>query len=300
MRALFVLTPSESKRLIGKAVAALPEVKRAKAKGRILIGHGSTNVYVAEEVLGDKKLAGVLDRDAYMSGVLQRGTLCTIPSGEKPAILVLNRGRIEPPPLTMSELLKGFDRNSIFIKGANAVDLERNAAVMVAHPEGGTIGWAIGTLWARGIRLIVPVGLEKLVPSIKKSVELCGQQSLDYCEGLKVGMIPLTGGKVITELEALKILAGAEAFHVASGGNAGSEGCVTLAAEGEDKIIKAAIKIIRSVKGEPSLRPRKPKCEDCILSSPAQPESERQKGVPHTCRYAYHEERDLPFYLRNP
>ncbi len=30
MRALFVFTPSESKRLIGKAVAALDEVKKAK------------------------------------------------------------------------------------------------------------------------------------------------------------------------------------------------------------------------------------------------------------------------------
>lgn len=298
MRALFVLTPPESKRLIGKAVAALPEVKKAKEKGKLLIGHGSTNVYVAEEVLGRKKLNATLDRDAYLSGVIQSGALCTIPNREKPAILVLNRGVIEPPPLTMSELLKDFDRNSVFIKGANAVDPEGNAAAMVAHPEGGTIGWAIAALWARGIRLIVPVGLEKLVPSVKKSVEICGHQSLDYCEGLKVGMIPLTGGKVITELEALKILAGAEAFHVASGGSAGSEGCVTLVAEGADKIIKNAIRIVESVKGEPPLKPRKPICGECILSSPAQPEAERKKGVPHTCRYAGRKEADLPLYLR--
>jgi hypothetical protein len=299
MRALFVLTPPESKRLIGKAVAALEEVKKAKKKARLLIGHGSTNVYVAEEVLGKKKLGEILDREAYLSGVIQRGSLCTIPAEEKPAILVLNRGVVEPPPPTMSELLKDFDRDSIFIKGANAVDLERNAAVMVAHPEGGTIGWAIGTLWARGIRLIVPVGLEKLVPSVKKSVELCGQQSLDYCEGLKVGMIPLTGAKVVTEIEALKILAGAEAFHVASGGNAGSEGCVTLVADGKAKMIEKAIQLVEAIKGEPALEPRKPRCEICILSSPAQPESERKKGVPHTCRYACQKEENLPPYLRN-
>ena len=299
MRALFVLTPPESKRLIGKAVAALEEVKTAKKRSKLLIGHGSTNVYVAQEVLGKKKLAEIFVCEAYLSGVIQRGTLCTIPSEDKPAILVLNRGVVEPPPLTMSELLKGFDRDSIFIKGANALDPERNAAVMVAHPEGGTIGWAVGTLWAQGIRLIVPVGLEKLVPSVRKSVELCGQKALDYSEGLKVGMIPLTGAKVITELEALKILAGAEAFHVASGGNAGSEGCVTLVAEGRAGIIEKAIKVVRSAKGEPALAPRKPKCQDCILSSPAQPESERKKGVPHTCPYAYKEEEDLPPYLRN-
>ncbi|MBW2000707.1 MAG: hypothetical protein JRJ29_22445, partial [Deltaproteobacteria bacterium] len=52
MRALFVLTPPESKRLIAKAVSRLPEVERAKECGEIAIGHGSTNVRVAEEILG--------------------------------------------------------------------------------------------------------------------------------------------------------------------------------------------------------------------------------------------------------
>ena len=105
MRALFLFTPPESKRLIGKAVAALEEVKRAKVKSWLLIGHGSTNVYVAEEVLGKQKFGKILDRNAYLSGVIQRGTLCTIPSEEKPAILVLNRGVVEPPALTMAALL---------------------------------------------------------------------------------------------------------------------------------------------------------------------------------------------------
>ena len=47
----FTLTPSESKRLIGKGVAALPEVKNAR---RITIIGGSTNGYVVEEILQQK------------------------------------------------------------------------------------------------------------------------------------------------------------------------------------------------------------------------------------------------------
>jgi len=61
MRALFVLTPAESKRLIGKAVAALPEVKHALKNDYVLVGHGSTNVYVAEAVLGKEKVAELPD-----------------------------------------------------------------------------------------------------------------------------------------------------------------------------------------------------------------------------------------------
>ena len=52
MKALFVFTPNESKRLIGKAVASMEEVKTALKKTNILVGHGSTDVYVLEEILG--------------------------------------------------------------------------------------------------------------------------------------------------------------------------------------------------------------------------------------------------------
>jgi hypothetical protein len=56
----------------------------------------------------------------------------------------------------------------ILSSGANAVDPEGNAGSFMAHPEGGTMGWSIGIILSRGIHFIVPVGLEKLVPSVKK------------------------------------------------------------------------------------------------------------------------------------
>ena len=75
MRALFVLTTSESKRLIGKAVARMELVQRAKKKGKLLIGHGSTNVYVVEEILGKKIASELWCRDHYVSGVLLSGEI---------------------------------------------------------------------------------------------------------------------------------------------------------------------------------------------------------------------------------
>lgn len=51
MRALFVLTPAESKRLIAQAIAAMEEVRRAKQNDKILIGHGSINMFVPEEIV---------------------------------------------------------------------------------------------------------------------------------------------------------------------------------------------------------------------------------------------------------
>ncbi len=298
MRALFVLTPAESKRLIAKAVAGMEEVKRAKESDQILIGHGSTNVFVAEEILGREKLADLMNRDSYLSGVILKGVLCTTPGEEKPPILVLNRGAVAPPAPTMDQLLREFGRDSIFIKGANAVDPEGNAAAFVAHPEGGTIGWGIGTVLARGIRLIVPVGLEKLIPSVKKAVSMCGQLTLDYCQGLRVGLIPLSGAKVITEIEALKMMAGVESFHVSSGGSSGSEGAVTLVAEGEAQKVQKAVELIESLKGEPPLAPHKALCRTCVPSSPAQPKDYKIEGIPPRCIHQGKPEKDIPLYLR--
>lgn len=298
MRALFVLTPSESKRLIAKAVAGMEEVKQAKEKGKILIGHGSTNVFVAEEIMGKEKVSKQWRRESYLSGVILRGTLCTTLGEEKPPILVLNRGAVEPPAPTMEVQLRDFGRDSVFIKGANCIDPQGNAAVFMAHPEGGTIGWAIGTILARGIRLIVPVGLEKLVPSVQQAVTLCGQQTFDYCQGLRVGLIPLSGAKVVTEISALKMMAGVEAFHVASGGCSGSEGAVTLVAEGEKRVVEKAIQCIESVKGEPPLVPRKGICLSCAPSSPAQPKDYKFDARVLRCCYQGKPEEGVPPYLR--
>ena len=106
MRAVFALTPWESKRLIGRAVAHLPEVQHALAEAQILIAHGSTNVFVAEEVLGYCP-----ERDKYASGQVINGTLCQTESSEKPPILRLLKGKPMPPvPSMLAYPVNAHDR----------------------------------------------------------------------------------------------------------------------------------------------------------------------------------------------
>lgn len=299
-RAIFVLTPTESKRLLGKAVARMEEVKHALQKSNIMIGHGTTNVYVLEELLGKEKLYELVNPLTYVSGIIIRGTLCTTSAREKPPIVLLKRGIVIPPPPTMSEMLRDFKSDSVVIKGANAIDVEGNAGVLVAHPEGGMTGWAIGAILARGICLITPVGLEKLIPSVKQAVSLCGQETFDYCPGKKVGMIPLSNAKVVTEIEAIKILTGVDAFHVASGGLSGSEGSVTLVAEGEQEPMNKTIQLIESIKGEPPLNFRKGICETCVDYSPVLPKEAIDYTSPQIfCQFQGKKEEEIPLYLRN-
>lgn len=296
MRALFVFTPSESKRFIAKAVSQMPEVTEALKAGEVVIGHGSTNVYVAEEICGECP-----ERDRFLSGLVINSVLCCTQAEEKPPMIVIRQGRLVPPEKTMEETLKHFGAGSVFIKGANAVDPEGNAGVYVGHPSGGTIGFAYGIISATGAHLIVPVSLEKLVPSIRRAAQHLGQDSFSYCMGLKVGMIPLVNARVVTEVEAFRILFGLEAIHTGSGGVRGSQGAVHLVAEGEKRPLRQAIQLIESIKGEPPLQPKKSLCATCLPTSPSllvSPEEQFAGKKKVHCMYSGMREEDLPSFLR--
>ena len=71
--------------------------------------------------------------------------------------------------------------------------------------------------------------------------------------GLPTWLFPVTCGLVVTEIQALGILAGVGARHIASGGIGGSEGAVVLLLEGYEENIAIAWDIVQSVKGEPPL-----------------------------------------------
>ena len=295
MRALFVFTPSESKRFIAKAVAQLPEVKNAREEGEIVIGHGSTNVLVAQEIIGECP-----EPDKYLSGLVINGVLCVTQPEEKPPMIMFREGKIVPPELTMEETLKNFDAGSVFIKGANAVDPEGNAGVYVAHPSAGTIGYAYGILSGRGCHLIVPVGLEKLIPSVKEAGRHVGQNTFYYCMGVKIGMIPLMNATVVTEVEAFRILFDLEAIPVGGGGVNGSEGSVVIVVEGEKSVLDQAIELIESIKGEPPLRPMKSLCANCLptaASTTKSPGKQFEEIESKHCMFQSKGEEDLPSFF---
>jgi hypothetical protein len=298
MRALFVFTPSESKRFIAKAVAQLPEVQKAKKEGEIVIGHGSTNVYVAEEICGQCP-----GRDRFLSGLVINRVLCCTQPEEKPPMIVLRKGELVPPKMTMEETLKNFDSGSVFIKGANAVDPEGNAGVYMASPSGGTIGYSYGILSARGCHLIVPVGLEKLVPSVKMAARHLGQDTYYYCMGLKIGMLPIVNGQVVTELVAFRILFGLDAIHIGGGGVGGTEGSVHIVAEGGKEALDRAIELIESLKGKEAipLKPKKSLCINCLPTSPSllvSPEDQFADREKTHCMFRGKREEELPVFFR--
>lgn len=258
MKAMFTLTSSESKRLIAKAVAQLPDVQRAMESGYVFIAGGTTNAFIVEELTGQE----IPIKGNYTAGVIMKGVHCITDAATRMPAVVLKDG--QPVQMTMPEVLEKFTAKDVFIKGGNAVDLDGNVGILVGGAKGGTIGQSMGTLMTIGSRLIMPVGLEKLVPSVPAAANFAGIDEVDYTFGMRVGMIPVSYGTVVTELEALETLADLDdVLHVASGGIGGSEGAVTLGIEGAEAEIKKVMELIRCIKGEPAVQGTKRKCAEC-------------------------------------
>lgn len=247
------LSVAEAKRLIGKGVVALPQVQRAMARGLIIIAGGTTNAYVAEELTGIE-----LDKARYTAGIISRGRCCVTPSETRLAPLVLRRGEIAN--IDWTEALTQMEQGDIFIKGGNAFDANGNVGILQGAPAGGTIGAAIGSISARGIELIAPVGLEKLVPAVIGSTRFLGIGRMEYSRGMQCGMQVVTSATIVTEDKALALLSGCQVAVAAKGGIDGSAGSTTLAFTGPDGEFEQAVSIINSVLGEKALNADTKKC----------------------------------------
>lgn len=245
-KATVALTPAESKRLLGKAVAALPEVQCALRNGRLLISGGTTNAFVAEELLGVQ-----LPKFRYAIGVIADGALSVTDKDSRLDSHFLYRGqRVE---MDVRDFLKEMGAGDVVVKGGNAVDSFGHAGVLAANETGGTIGAILGISSARGLPLLMPVGLEKLIPSVVDAAAGWGQLHVRHSTGIAVALIPVVNALVLTEVQALGILAGVAVRHIASGGVGGSEGSVVLLVEGSEEAVDKAFALVRGLKGEPPI-----------------------------------------------
>ena len=245
VRALFSLIPAESKRLIAKGVVALPEVRRALEQGIVVVGRGTTNAFVAEELTGQK----IDPKCHYAAGIIVDGELSALPVGTRLKPIVLRQGK--RTNISTAEALHDFRERDVVIKGANAVDPEGNAGVLAASDIGGTIGEVLPIVLPRGGYLIIPVGLEKLIPSVAEAARVSGIFRFKYSTGLPAGLVPIPNALVVTEIQAFQILTGVKAVPIAAGGVAGSEGIVVLSLEGTAAQIERAFSLVKLVKGEP-------------------------------------------------
>jgi hypothetical protein len=243
VQAQAILTVSESKRLIAKAVKEMPIVKNALANGMVIIVKGTTNAYVAEEITGKK-----IERAAFVRGRIEPVKGKKIPNVQALPDVILEKGKVVDMPLT--EAVKKLKPGDVVIKGANALDYKNKlAAVNIGALDGGTTGITQPYVIARKAYLVIPIGLEKLVAGDIVDLTLKMREPIESLNTLQ-SMFLMTG-EIVTELEAIKVLTGATAFQCSAGGISGAEGSVWLVFRGTREQVTKALNMAKSIQGEP-------------------------------------------------
>lgn len=249
----FVITPAAGKRLIGKAIFKHPALIEVLKKGTIIIIAGTTNGYVAQEILSGLGQANDFKQNRFFRGIVLP------PGGPKtkdgmladqsgfPGDVVIKNG-VWQKGQTIFDVVDDLKEGDVILKGVNAVDLiQKRGAILIAHPKAGTIGVSLQAVAGRRVRLILPVGLEKRVT--ENLDELAARMNEPGAQGARLLPVP---GEIFTELDAIALLTGAKAQLVAAGGVCGAEGSVWLAISGKSAEENAALTLLQFVADEPA------------------------------------------------
>jgi len=251
----FLITTAAGKRLIGKAMAVHPALRGAFDSGTLVIIGGTTNGYVAEEILATVGSKEPFSRRRFFRGITLPPSRPTTKEGRMadpnqfPGDVVLIKG-VWQKGKTIFDVADDLKEGDVILKGANAVDpVRKKAAILIGDPKGGTILRALQAVVGRRVRLILPVGLEKRV--FEDLDTIAALMNAPGSSGPRLMPVP---GEIFTEIEAVRLLSGARANLVAGGGVGGAEGSIWLAISGTQEQIASAEKVLKSVLSEPAFQ----------------------------------------------
>jgi hypothetical protein len=248
----FLITPSAGKRLIAKALATHPKIQNVLKNGTLVLIAGTTNGYLAEEILNNIGAEG-FSKKRFFRGltmppdkpVTKEGRL--VDESQFPGDVVIVNGEWQKGK-TIADIVDSLKEGDVIVKGANALDLTRKqAALLIGHPRAGTAGLSLTAVIGRRVRLIVAVGLEKRINGDLNAIAT----RLNEPGAGGYRFLPLPG-EVFTELEALKLLCGVEAELIAAGGVNGAEGACWIEVYGSKEQEASAEEVYNSVVNEPA------------------------------------------------
>ena len=287
MLAQMSFTPTESKKLIAKAVARMDVVKKALDGGMVALHPSSSTYFVVEEITGQAPSS-----DVWVCGIVSPKGTCVEMGSLLGAKTVGDPGtdkdsKKRSPARTpdafphtwlikdgsystgqpLGSILNDMKFGDVYVKGVNALDPNGNTGILWGNVlEGGTFGKVMVASRRNGFTLILPVGLEKLIPvSIEEAAKAANRHGYDYCMGIPCGVYPAKGTGV-TEIDAIKILSGATAVPISAGGLGGAEGSITLVVKGDKSQVEKAVACGEASKGAKLPEVRVYDCSECTAA----------------------------------
>ena len=245
---LLFLTVSAGKRLIAKAVCALPAVRAAMARHTLALVAGTTNTYIAQELLSCYAPGQRADLRHFYRGItLAPGYRRSEPAAPFAGDFIFRQGKLQGGE-NIFDAAPALGPDDVILKGANAVDTaRRTAGILIGSEKLGTSAAILEAAVGRRARLILPVGLEKRVPG--DIARLADTLNAPRANGPR--LLPVQG-EIITEIEAFETLFGVRAELAAAGGVGGAEGGCWFAVTGTAAQMDALAGALRPVAAEPA------------------------------------------------
>ena len=146
----FVVTPAMGKRLIGKGMATHPAIRAVLRKGTLAIVAGTTNGYVAEEILSATGQGEGFSRRGFRRGMVTApGFDVSAVAAPFPGDVVLVDGAWRKG-LSIADVAAGLGAGDVVLKGGNAEDaegrlpvcsvLDRDQSLSIAADKNGAVG----------------------------------------------------------------------------------------------------------------------------------------------------------------
>lgn len=236
------LTVEEGKEIIALGVLKHPLLLNAIDMGKIIFKGGTTVSRITEKLL---------DLPLKISGrITARGTVSSLKALDTPHSILLYDNKWKNIDNTIVEEVKGFTENDLIICGANAFDYKGRAVMMAGSPGGGNVGQSLSSWVSEGASVLIPVGIEKMVPGdLDEIIKKSNRTGKSLSWGMAVGLLPIYG-ELVTEVEAIKILADVECFVIGAGGLSSAQGSATLEIWGSRIELDKIIGILKTIKSK--------------------------------------------------
>lgn len=238
------LTVAQGKRLIAKGIVANESVQSKLQKGMVIITRGTTNTYIAEELV-----ALAEPRGAFVTGkITPHGQADFSKDIAKRADIIIIDGKVVDMPY--GEALARCSDGDIVFKGANLLNYERGqAGVCIGRADAGTVGAFAPYLSSGAVRWVIPVGLEKDSSFDLLSISDMLAENTERRERTTLLWTTATAD-IYTEIEAIREFGDVDVMPIAKGGIAGAEGGVSLLLCGTKAEVERAKAAVATVLGE--------------------------------------------------
>ena len=238
----FFLTVNEGKWLIARAVAGMERVQRALRSGKVILKGGTTVSCISELLVGyPLKISGRMTPE----GAMPNRTYTEQAYG-----ILIENGQIRGIDAEVDTLMPDMGPGDVVLAGANLFDVHGAAAILAGSPGGFRWGRATAAMISEGADVIIPVGLEKLIPgSVNEAMKTARRQGIRYHDGMACGLFPLVGD-IVTEIEAVKLLADVEPCVIGRGGIQGAEGGTLFQVSGPEAEVERLREIVSLCKNQ--------------------------------------------------